>query len=84
MCFAYTCDSTQTCNRPSHAASGWDQINNTLSLKRILVHRYGIKAAVYAPAPGCVIKADGCKVLMVKANDESRDCMTGEKVLNTQ
>ncbi|XP_041371188.1 beta-microseminoprotein-like isoform X1 [Gigantopelta aegis] len=45
---------------------------------------YGIKAGVFAPPPGCIIKADGCKMLIVKADDESRDCMTGEKLANAQ
>ncbi|XP_046367502.2 beta-microseminoprotein-like [Haliotis rufescens] len=42
---------------------------------------FGIKAGVVQPPPGCKVVADGCKMLLVKADDDTKDCSSGESLI---
>ncbi|XP_046576530.1 beta-microseminoprotein-like [Haliotis rubra] len=42
---------------------------------------FGINAGVVAPPPGCKVAADGCKMLLVKADDDTKDCLSGDSLV---
>ncbi|XP_067660953.1 uncharacterized protein [Haliotis asinina] len=42
---------------------------------------FGIKGAVYGPPPGCKVVADGCNMLLVKADDDTKDCNSGDSLI---
>ncbi|XP_071096439.1 beta-microseminoprotein-like [Haliotis cracherodii] len=42
---------------------------------------YGIKGGVFGAPEGCKVIADGCTVLMVKADDETKDCFSGSTLI---
>ncbi|XP_071096437.1 uncharacterized protein [Haliotis cracherodii] len=42
---------------------------------------FGIKAGVVQPPDGCKVVGDGCKMLVVKSDDETKDCFSGNSLV---